>query len=900
MQATFKGQVTLRFVDVRSGKSTREPMVFCNQITEHFYADLIGTNGRIKTGGLLSRNNTIGVSDHSQLPIAGQYTTIGQIKGSGVTMARNRNYPSEDYSAWTYRPEQSPPYAELFNSLPYPGTGTRTFQTIFLAKSSSSADSTPVYAYLLAPDPIIQGTTEIINIFYKIINYAADSPDALVSSLDQDIISSVLSASNSINEGTDVYTKAEAIAFPLPGQPVNNLRKGGVSLIDYAQSQIIALPSFYSHRTSVTVPLVRDDTGTGNTTLQSGLVGELINSVGIGYHASSNSYYRIKPFDLGANQYQGYFPHNVNADTPFVDLSSIPKNATGMGTLAFSGSWNGTLPEHYRLVITGTGATGVATYQLKRKRHTGFHENTYVSNQLSVPYVNHGIATFEGFHGFNNSRFLRISNDEIASWDETGVCAINLRDGSYRVFDGNSSGLEVENISQVACDARLTGLHSGTAATKIWVACRVTGLWEIDLTLETCTQLATDPCYAVDVGYLGKVFAVFGGTNPRLSNSDDYLMALNFSISTITADWSLVKRMKCDPNSTTFQSLIHYGASGTTVWWNTGDPSGLTGPTLAVSNQNSFDVSDTDSTWFGVIAGTFQQSSAHYVVKLTPGSTTTTTITSSMGSGCAPNPCIIGNKLLIQFGNNSTTGNAYALHNTSDGSLIDKFNFIGEGWGTTKLTPANAYLVYMGRNLVFCGAILENFCYLVSAFDNKDYAFESYGWNGSAWVLGETGSRTTHSASAGLLDGISVAFADGDSALHFVETDYYDCFYNDGRLKTNTDTFIYTNFIWYRKMEVATITGGAGLTVPSSSPYQVKLPKANGGLSPDANFLVAYSVHPSFFAFALNGVNVSKINVNGESPGPQEVTVAANGTLTFNAADAGKAITSTKYSYLKM
>ena len=901
--AKFNGQITLEFIDCRTGGRSREPEVICNQITEQFYSGLTGINGGLKDNNLLSYNNWIGVSSNSSPAIAGVYTTIGDIKGSGVTMAQSKNHPLTDSSSWTNRPEQDPPYAELFYILQYPGAGqTRSFQTVFLAQSSSASDSTPVYAYVVLPTPVVQQSYEFINIYYKIINaIQLESATSLSPTVDTDIVNGLLSLCNSTSQGGSQFVASEFIAFPRPTQDCLYLRRSGSAYVDKPSqgAQYIPLPTYFAQKVSVVIPVQQSQNI--STTNDSGFVGAIINSVGIGYCYPKDSYYWIIPFELDGldSEYQGYFPHGANATTPFIDISSTPQSAAGTGTIAIAGTWGGSLPEHYQIRITGTGAVGVSTYKIRRKRATGFLGNTYVSGRLIIPYVNHKIATFDGFYGFDNTKFLRITKDKVASWDSDGICLIDLSNGNYTILDADSIGLGASEIAQIACDGKVTGINGATDSTKIWVACRASGLWEIDLELEVCDQLSTDPCYAVDVGYQGKVFAVFGGVNARLSNSDNFATPLSFSVSAITTAWSQVKLIKCDPNSAIFNTLLHYGSSGATVWWNTATPSGATGPVLAIANQNSIEVSDTDSSWFGVVAGGFQSSQAHYLVKLTFGATTKPTISSPIGTACAPNPCILGDKLLVQYSTNTSnpTGQAYSLHDTSDGSLIDRFDFFGGGWGSALLTPSNNYLIYMGEAIALYGSISENYAAIVSPFNNQGYAFEEYGWSGSQWVLGASGSRTTHATAQAMPGGMTITFANGTSGTSFVATDYMDVFFNKGLLKSNTKSFPFTHFVNFRKTVEATIAGSS-LLVPLSSPYTVKLPKATGGSNPDPDFLKTYLVHASFFSFNLDGNPVSKINIGGQAPAVGEVTVAADGTLSFNAADSGRVITSSKYTYI--
>jgi hypothetical protein len=79
------------------------------------------------------------------------------------------------------------------------------------------------------------------------------------------------------------------------------------------------------------------------------------------------------------------------------------------------------------------------------------------------------------------------------------------------------------------------------------------------------------------------------------------------------------------------------------------------------------------------------------------------------------------------------------------------------------------------------------------ASDELQPWFESWGWNGSEWELGHSGSKPTHAASEPLLDGLSISFDDNDGDDDFIAGEYYDCYVYDGILADQATSFSQTS-----------------------------------------------------------------------------------------------------------
>lgn len=95
-----------------------------------------------------------------------------------------------------------------------------------------------------------------------------------------------------------------------------------------------------------------------------------------------------------------------------------------------------------------------------------------------------------------------------------------------------------------------------------------------------------------------------------------------------------------------------------------------------------------------------------------------------------------------------------------------------------------------------------------------------YGWNGSAWIAGYSGSKTTHTTSQPLLNGLSIAFSAGTNGSNFVSGNYYKFGLCNGLLKDNATragikTSFYSRHAFHDVTELTAYTVPAAITLPT-------------------------------------------------------------------------------------
>lgn len=82
--------------------------------------------------------------------------------------------------------------------------------------------------------------------------------------------------------------------------------------------------------------------------------------------------------------------------------------------------------------------------------------------------------------------------------------------------------------------------------------------------------------------------------------------------------------------------------------------------------------------------------------------------------------------------------------------------------------------------------------------------WESYGWDGSNWILGNSNSKTCHSSADTLLDGLTISFTNGVSGTSFVSTDFFTFVVGNGLMKDNFTTYTYSIPYYNEKTETIT------------------------------------------------------------------------------------------------
>lgn len=758
----------------------------------------------------------------------------------------------------------------------------RTFSSLGLtdANENNNLANTTVNAYtwLKLPTPCTQGANDILDLFYR-ISFVNTSSNFKNDKAIKDFAGNAFARYGAIRRFNLYHLAFSLLGMP-PSSYTDPVFTSGTAYANGSSS------SFYPTDVDVVSHFKRKigfNLGTANE------VGTVFNTM---FHGQMDSKLTASANHVGADPYdwssaytwekfsaqsdkasvQTIFGHSALATVPFFDSLALP---SGGGKVYFdltTSGWVGKWPEMYKVWITQAGGVGTSTYRFAVRKHLGFSGNTWTDKFVPNTYMNTKAPAFPGAHGWTeaDSDVSLWSESQVVEYDLNGVTLLDLFNGNYTNWDSTTTpALNAVNIGQVAADP---------ANNRIYVGCRTTGLYLIDVSANTVTRLSTDPCYGVDVGRNGNVFAVLGN---RLVRSPNWTTALTFVNSTVTSDWARVRYIKVDPEHADDRLALIFELAGSSIksaniyWWNAANSTVVAGPSTmghVALSPSQLDVSDTGGHWAALGARLTFNSAA----------------TSSVSLASRTEGSLSRTKVTFRGADLIATGSGQLV--SPSGTVLKSLNANLEG-------TSGATWLYLGSNLILTPGGVRT---LVS--DNSDgYVWVVYGWNGSQWVKDHSGSKTTHTAVETLINGVRVRFENGTGASHFVTNEWYNTSVNYGVLKDNVSTVSYA-FSFYTKPCIFNHplpSGATALRVPTTAPYQVTLPIAPTGNSPDPDFIRIETDATHLTQITLNGTAVTSTYFNGQTPGVNEVTVnGVTGVLTFNAADAGKAVGGF-YSYLK-
>lgn len=344
---------------------------------------------------------------------------------------------------------------------------------------------------------------------------------------------------------------------------------------------------------------------------------------------------------------QNIFNHSSSGTEPFQQVTQL---ATGTGIMNATGtSWtNPNWPEYYRIQINNSGGVGTSRYSFAHRVTSGFTQNSTgtnsnwstgpmhaqvlaaLANGGSVQQVKGQNATLTG-----SSHYIRVhpstieetirnierfDDTSVFSWDATGVTLFKLKTEEYSVWDANTvPPLPATAIRQ--CSADSLG--------NIWVACANTGLYKINVALNTVTNyttfdtITTSNVYAVDVGQGNRIFAMVNGGLVSSTDGGTTWGIHSFTYTGISdSNWANVFWIMIQKNSPTFRMMIgrstDLGSTGNIVWWSTASAAGILGPTfggasfttnLIFKDTRCWRVSKTGDYWLvGVNNGKYRMS----------------------------------------------------------------------------------------------------------------------------------------------------------------------------------------------------------------------------------------------------------------------------------------------------
>lgn len=155
-------------------------------------------------------------------------------------------------------------------------------------------------------------------------------------------------------------------------------------------------------------------------------------------------------------------------------------------------------------------------------------------------------------------------------------------------------------------------------------------------------------------------------------------------------------------------------------------------------------------------------------------------------------------EFFCKFGNNDMTSDMRTYNPNSNGAHGS--NPICYLKNSNMMLYCNS--AYYGNALRVAPLIIDPTVTNYSTYESA--CWESYGWDGSNWVLGNSNSKTCHASADALLDGLTISFTDGVSGTSFISTDFFTFVVGNGLMKDNFTTYTYS--IPYYNEATETIT----------------------------------------------------------------------------------------------
>ena len=876
------GECLIQVKDAHTDNVKREYNV-TNQIQNRFYQEVLdnydtdsGDYGFFRTVHYSNENwseKKVFISSESNL-IA---RTDNQVNNVLAIAGGSPNYRN----VYPVLKSTDPPYIEIRNRISFT-ENSRSFNSIGLTSSGTNNDTggttEPAYTHLVLSSSVTQAENENLDFFYRIVFHWNESANTILGG-HYDLALTWFSYYDYI------YSSCNFSVAQKPSQKYLLLSQKESDDFDFEQQTRQKLGSLYKFRQERSFNN-GSFTGRAMKTIALGNASSLDNGNNTWTNGDPDcaiSFQNTLPsYSLIGNM----FGHNSDSNRPFYDSNYL---ANGSKQPVLSGSKSALIPELWRLNITSAGNLGVAEYKLTKRKFISFSGNNYNPHFSLMPFLNTKEDTFEGLHYtrysnnimFNNER---ISEQKFAFWDGSGVTILNLFSGAY-------SNHDLGNVQQ--CYYRESN-------DSLYVACRDTGLHQIDLTNDTTSNLNSDQCYGVTEAN-SKIYAVFEG---RLANEDDFSVGRSFSISEITNDWSVVKGIKGNNDHSDFRLTIVLDKGYFYFWSET-----LTGGHKATAYLSE-DIKLTQINSVPAHSGKIWVANAidNYDGKIE---------TFEFGNGrkdylsnkrfeITPTP-LIGDRFVIRT--DDETSNMYISEIDNSGNLNEiqiasnnpsedeEYINLGQGNLIETATYDSDFRLYNHISDQWNGQHLNPLIWDTYGWDGSNWIKEDWQWDATnkTWIEPSTyGGKPTHTDVQPLVEGIDIKWEELDSSnpKDFAEGDYYTTTIYEGMVKDNVTSFDVAWNIYVKPTSNSDLND----TIPSSSPHELHVAESPNGSASDPNWIGLDDDKPKYsHSISIDGYGgeAELLSSSASAPGANQVRFNQSGLLEFSSNDAGKSVTGT-------
>ena len=770
-----------------------------------------------------------------------------------------------------------PPYIEIRNRIGFTGN-SRSFNSIGLTSASSNNDTggttEPAYTHLVLSSTVTQAENENLDFFYRIVfNWDESANTVLAGHYDL--------ALAWFDYYSSIVSDCKFSVVQKPSQKYFLLSQSTIGDFDFENEIKQELNLLYKFRQERSFNN-GSFTGRAMKTIALGDAVSLDNGNNTWTNGDPNSAISFQNTLSSYSLIGNMFGHSSDSNKPFYDSDFL---ANGSKQPVLSGSKSALIPELWRFDITSSGDLGVAEYKLAKRKFISFSGNNYNSHSSLMPFLNTTENTFEGAHYARYSNFImfkneRISEQKFAFWDPSGATILNL-------FSGDYSNYDLGNVQQ--CYYRESN-------NSLYVACRDTGLHQIDLTNDTTSNLSSDQCYGVTEAN-SKIYAVFEG---RLANEDDFSVGRSFSISEITNDWSVVKGIKGNNDHSDFRLAIVLDKEYFYFWSETltggQKATAYLGENIKLTQINSVPAYSGEI-WFANGVNYDNNETFKF------GNSGITDDLDDKACKATPTP-FMGDRFVIRTGNDAyiveieSSGNINEIQIANNGSsYYDDYINLGQG----NLLEKDDYDTYFTlRNHIsnqWNGEHLNPLVWDTYGWDGSNWIEEDWQWDttNKTWIEPSTyGGKPTHTDVQPLVEGIDIKWEELDSSnpKDFAEGDYYTTTIYEGFIKDNVTSFDVAWNIFVKPTSNSNLND----TIPSSSPHELYVAESPNGSASDPNWIGLDDDKPKYsHSISIEGYagEAELLSSSAGAPGANQVRFNQSGLLEFSSDDAGKSVTGT-------
>ena len=474
--------------------------------------------------------------------------------------------------------ETEPRSATYHNRFLFPAS-ERTINSIAILPSGTTnnavANTTEdIYAYLPLDVPLVQASNEIIDIFYKVYIDWTSPFTNIDPGLQEALTERFFGLSVSEGIGYNGNKLLDTIISPNQGDRELRSDIGHLSYRYISNRNRYASGKSFNPTASHNLNLLKL-TYKVNVNI-SGRINQHIFGLSYGKLDHVYSFNRDYGFMYGFKRAGGAKQIDVGTSLTPVHAQnqnsrSLLRNVNFLGNSSWfpnissdsTGSYDA-LPTVYSLNVENSGGVGIGSYSIYKSNYSGvsaYYVNDLI-NQAAYPvsarsdWVQHPtqLVVTQKFPHAIGSDWLPINDRWIYPWtsDCLWVSGDKTTIALWRIFPELNIELQwdlslqgVIQINDLACDPESETIYAATEE----------GLYSIDVTADSITELNADPCKAVDFGFNNSIFAVF---SDRLASSLNPSWSDTHDLSGISEDFDFNRTIfiRCDRTSESYQLAL--------------------------------------------------------------------------------------------------------------------------------------------------------------------------------------------------------------------------------------------------------------------------------------------------------------------------------------------------------